>query len=123
MSSVLEGGRRRRRPGTRFALLLLLLAPVAVAIAAFTSLGDHNKAAPVPTSPAVGQEAPGATPSPGTAAPDPAQAALAGVDAFHLTFKTPPRSGIVFDLKTGEVLWRRNPLKRTQIASLTKIMT
>jgi D-alanyl-D-alanine carboxypeptidase len=69
------------------------------------------------------QGAPGGTPSPGIAAPDPAQAALSGVDAFHLSFKQPPRAGIVFDVKTGEVLWRRNPLKRTPIASLTKIMT
>ena len=40
-----------------------------------------------------------------------------------MRFSDPPRAGIVFDLETGEVLWRRNPLKRTQIASLTKIMT
>src|SRR6476469_3171838 len=102
MTSVLQGGRRRRRPGARIARLLLILVPVA---------------------PAHGQQTPGATPSPGTAAPDPEQAALAGVDAFRLRFGDPPRAGIVFDVNTGEVLWRRNPLKRTPIASLTKIMT
>ena len=125
MSSVLQGGRRRRRPGARFARLLLILAPLAVIAAAVYVWKDHNDKPAVakPAAPTAGQQAPGATPSPGTAAPDPEQAALAGVDAFHLRFKDPPRAGIVFDVKTGEVLWRRNPLKRTQIASITKIMT
>src|SRR4051795_12406010 len=124
MTSVLQGGRRRRRPGVRIARLLILLAPLAVIAAVVFGLGDHNQnPAPPKPAPAQGQAAPGGTPSPGTAAPDPAQAALAGVDAFHLRFKQPPRAGIVFDVKTGEVLWRRNPLERTPIASLTKIMT
>jgi D-alanyl-D-alanine carboxypeptidase len=123
MSSVLQGGRRRRRPGARIARLLLVLAPLAVVAALVYNSRDHGKAAPVEPAPARGQEVPGATPSPGTAAPDPEQAAIAGVDAFHLRFSDPPRAGIVFDVKTGEVLWRRNPLKRTPIASLTKIMT
>src|SRR4051794_33675853 len=114
MSSVLQGGRRRRRAGIRLARLLLLLAPVAVVVAAIVAFGHGDKKAPATQSPAQSQQQPGGTPSPGTAAPDPAQAALAGVDAFHLTFKNPPRAGIVFDVKTGEVLWRRNPLKRTQ---------
>ena len=124
MSSVLQGGRRRRRPGARIAWLFLLLAPIAVAVVAFTSFRhDDGKSSPAATTPAAAEQIPGATPSPGTAAPDPEQAALAGVDAFHLRFKDPPRSGIVFDVETGEVLWRRNPVKRTPIASLTKIMT
>jgi D-alanyl-D-alanine carboxypeptidase (penicillin-binding protein 5/6) len=128
MTSVLQGGRRRRRPGARIARLLVLLAPLAVIAAIVVGSGHGGDPAPVQT-PAVQtppvrvEPEPGATPSPRTAAPDPAQAALAGVDAFHLSFKEPPRAGIVFDVKTGEVLWRRNPLKRTPIASLTKIMT
>jgi serine-type D-Ala-D-Ala carboxypeptidase (penicillin-binding protein 5/6) len=124
MTSLLQGGRRRRRPGVRIARLLILLAPVAVAAAVlFGFRHDNAKPATAERLPARGQDRPGATPSPGTAAPDPAQAALAGVDAFHLRFKDPPRAGMVFDVKTGEVLWRHNPLKRTPIASLTKIMT
>jgi D-alanyl-D-alanine carboxypeptidase len=121
MSSVLQGGRRRRRSGVRAARLLLLLAPLAVVAAAVLGFRDHNS--PAPARAQVGEQTPGATPSPGTAAPDPAQAALAGVDAFHLRFRDPPRAGMVFDVKTGEVLWRRNPVKRMPIASLTKIMT
>src|SRR4051812_7395930 len=123
MSSVLQGGRRRRGPGARLARLLLLLAPVAVVAAVVLGLHQTGTSSGTHTTPAQAEAAPRGTPSPGTAAPDPAQAALAGVDAFHLRFKQPPRAGIVFDVKTGEVLWRHNPLKRTQIASLTKIMT
>jgi serine-type D-Ala-D-Ala carboxypeptidase (penicillin-binding protein 5/6) len=124
MTSVLQGGRRRRRPGTRIARLLVLLAPLAVVAAALFGFRNQDKpATPAEPAPVRGQQSPGATPSPGTAAPDPAQAALAGVDAFRLKFKDPPRAGLVFDVKTGEVLWRHNPLRRAPIASLTKIMT
>lgn len=125
MSSVLQGGRRRRRPVVRIARVVGLLVALAAVVAAVVTLqqahsgGSH---AHIPAA-AVGQVTPGGTPSPSTAAPDPAQAAVAGRDVFHVHFKDPPRAGMVFDLKTGEVLWRRNPLKRTQIASLTKIMT
>lgn len=122
MSSVLHGGRRRRRPGGPVVGLLLLLAPIAVVIAALIGLrSDHGHAARAGRPAA--QVPPSATPSPATSAPDPAAAALEGVDAFRLSFKNPPRAGIVFDVKTGEVLWRHNPLKRVQIASLTKVMT
>ena len=38
-------------------------------------------------------------------------------------FKQPPRSGLLFDLDTGEVLWRRHPARQRPIASLTKMMT
>src|SRR3954451_1948722 len=123
MTSVLQGGRRRRRPGGGLARLLLVLVPLAVVVAVLAGFRNDRHPVPAPPPPARGQEQPGATPSPGTAAPDPAQAALAGADAFPLKFKDPPRAGIVFDVKTGQVLWRLNPLRRTPIASLTKIMT
>jgi D-alanyl-D-alanine carboxypeptidase len=124
MSSVLQGGRRRRRAGRGLARLLLLLVPIAAVVAVVAVVRHHGSSHAVAKAPiAKGQLTPGGTPSPGTAAPDPAQAALAGADAFHLRFSQPPRAGIVFDVKTGQVLWRRNPLRHTQIASLTKIMT
>ena len=50
--------------------------------------------------------------------------ALTGAaDRVHVTFKHPPRSGLLFDLDTGEVLWRRQPDRVLPIASLTKMMT
>jgi serine-type D-Ala-D-Ala carboxypeptidase (penicillin-binding protein 5/6) len=38
-------------------------------------------------------------------------------------FKHPPLAGILFNVKTGQVLWQRNPGLEHQIASLTKMMT
>ncbi len=54
--------------------------------------------------------------------------ALAGIsspsaDPVHEPFHAPPRSGILFNLSTGQVLWQRNAYKRVRIASLTKMMT
>jgi len=44
-------------------------------------------------------------------------------DAVRVRFKKPPRAGLLFDVGTGQVLWRRNPTRRLPIASLTKMMT
>jgi serine-type D-Ala-D-Ala carboxypeptidase (penicillin-binding protein 5/6) len=47
----------------------------------------------------------------------------ATADPLRVRFKQPPRSGLLFDLDTGEVLWRRLPDRVLPIASLTKMMT
>jgi D-alanyl-D-alanine carboxypeptidase (penicillin-binding protein 5/6) len=47
----------------------------------------------------------------------------AAADPIVVPFKQPPRSGVLFDLDTGEVLWRRLPDRVLPIASLTKMMT
>jgi D-alanyl-D-alanine carboxypeptidase len=44
-------------------------------------------------------------------------------DPVHIRFGHQPRSGLLFDLDTGEVLWRRLPERVLPIASLTKMMT
>ena len=50
--------------------------------------------------------------------------ALSGAsDRVRVTFKHPPRSGLLFDLDTGQVLWRRQADRVLPIASLTKMMT
>jgi D-alanyl-D-alanine carboxypeptidase len=38
-------------------------------------------------------------------------------------FKQPVQSGLLFDVHSGKVLWRRSPETRVPIASLTKMMT
>lgn len=38
-------------------------------------------------------------------------------------FAHPPRAGLLFNLDTGQVLWRLHPEQRVPIASLTKMMT
>ena len=44
-------------------------------------------------------------------------------DAVRVRFRHPPRSGLLFDIDTGRVLWRRAPTRVLPIASLTKMMT
>ena len=44
-------------------------------------------------------------------------------DAVRLRFVRKPRAGLLFDVRTGRVLWRRNADRRLPIASLTKMMT
>jgi len=43
--------------------------------------------------------------------------------AVRYRFKHPPVAGILFDVKSGQVLWQRNPEMKRPIASLTKMMT
>ena len=94
------------------ALLALLLVPLTLSGCSLDGGSD-----PV-ASPAVRQQLPPAPPS------SPASVALEGDDAFDLRFRPrPPRAGIVFDLATGDVLWRRRPLEPLPVASLTKVMT
>jgi D-alanyl-D-alanine carboxypeptidase len=45
------------------------------------------------------------------------------VDPVKVPFAKPPRAGLLFDLDTGEVLWRRNPTRVLPMASVTKMMT
>jgi D-alanyl-D-alanine carboxypeptidase (penicillin-binding protein 5/6) len=126
MISPLQGGSRRRRPGRFFAILLGLLAPAVVGLGIWLADsgggGTPAASAPprLPVKQAERQRAPASNPAPPGS---PAAVALEGVDAFDLDFHKPPRAGLVFDLRSGEVLWRRNPVKRLPIASLTKIMT
>jgi D-alanyl-D-alanine carboxypeptidase (penicillin-binding protein 5/6) len=113
--------------------MAMLLAPVAVAAAAYLALTPHDSPArgrsgpafplatnaqPTQTTPRLSRE-----PSPlikGQPAPE---VPLNGVDAFHIRMRKPPRAALLFDVGTGEVLWRLRPLTPFPIASLTKIMT
>lgn len=131
--SPLQGGSRRREYRRRRALrrrraraLLAILLPVAGVAAAWFLLADNGGtvspgATASPPAKTVGKaHAPAATPAvPGT----PYAVSLEGPDAFASPFKHPPRAALVFDMRTGRVLWRRNPLESMPIASLTKLMT
>jgi serine-type D-Ala-D-Ala carboxypeptidase (penicillin-binding protein 5/6) len=48
---------------------------------------------------------------------------LSTPDIVRLRFSHPPRGGLMFDVRTGRVLWRLDPTRRLAIASLTKMMT
>ena len=50
-------------------------------------------------------------------------AAAAAVDRVTVKLKGRLRSGLLFDVRTGRLLWERDPTRVLAIASLTKIMT
>jgi serine-type D-Ala-D-Ala carboxypeptidase (penicillin-binding protein 5/6) len=106
--------------------VVAVLVPIAGVVAAWFLLSDNGGAlggspARAGSHAAVSKERPpAAAPSP-PGSPD--AVALTAPDAFQLHFKQPPRAGLVFDVKTGRVLWRRNPLAPLPIASITKLMT
>ena len=123
----LSGGRRRRRPIQLVATVVLLLAPLAVALAAYLAFASDDAgggaggglpiAAHTPPVPHRSEAEPRyrGKPVPGID--------LKGVDAFHLPLRKPPRAGLVFDVDSGDVLWRHDPERVLPMASLTKIMT
>jgi len=100
----------------RLASLALLLAPLAVAAAILFAFASSTSDAPG------GPVAVASTP-PARDEPSAPTISVDGVDAFHVELRKPPRAGLVFDLGSGEVLWRRDPMQVLPIASLTKIMT
>jgi D-alanyl-D-alanine carboxypeptidase (penicillin-binding protein 5/6) len=122
----LSGGARRRRPIQLIATTILLLAPLAVAAAAYLAFASDDAGGGAPALPIAAH-----TPPVGHGSPSPAGyhgkplpgVKLDQVDAFHLGLRKPPRAGLVFDVDSGDVLWRHDPLRVLAIASLTKIMT
>ncbi|MCW3011542.1 MAG: D-alanyl-D-alanine carboxypeptidase [Solirubrobacterales bacterium] len=113
-----------------------LIAPPAAALALLLSgCGDGTSApgsamvdAPAaivqaqPEAPRVQQAANG--PLLPTVPPEPLAVELDDVeDPVVYRPRKPPRAGLLFDLDTGEVLWRKDPLRRLPIASVTKTMT
>src|SRR4051794_24051462 len=126
MSSFLHGGRRRRRVGSRLALVAGLAALGAVGAAVYVVVSQRDDGSSRASSPAFlvpASRIHSAAEASLLRAPTAPRIRLGGVDAFRMGFRKPPRAGLVFDVRTGEVLWRRNPRKVLPIASLTKIMT
>ena len=88
--------------------------------------GDVDDSAPVGTlgvlTPGAERE-PGAQPRQQPTRAEEAALALGGRDEVRLEFEDPPAAGLLFDLDTGDVLWRRRAHDERPVASLTKIMT
>jgi D-alanyl-D-alanine carboxypeptidase len=110
-------------------MVAIIAAPVGVAAAAWLSLGDERASGgsspplAVGSPPVAGAPEEPREPAPLIEAEPVPEVPLGGVDAFHVRLRKPPRAGLVFDVDTGEVLWRRRPLLELPMASLTKIMT
>jgi serine-type D-Ala-D-Ala carboxypeptidase (penicillin-binding protein 5/6) len=116
---------RRRRGRRRLAVALLALLVVAAAVVEIVRRGDTPAPAPAPTTAPGPLQSSTVAPRAGSGtAPSPLAVRLAeGNDPVQLRFKHPPRSGLLFDIDTGRVLWRRLPTRVLPIASLTKMMT
>jgi D-alanyl-D-alanine carboxypeptidase (penicillin-binding protein 5/6) len=125
--TVLQEGRarrHRRRPHrvlrrTGRALSVLLLAGIALlALMAARAQGPATVALESPVIPAHVKPA---VPKPqrGSYGIAPATAS----EQVAVKLKLPLRSGLLFDVNTGQVLWQKNPGKPLAIASLTKMMT
>jgi D-alanyl-D-alanine carboxypeptidase len=110
------------------ATLALLLAPLAVGAAAYLTFapddaGGGGARLPIAVHTPPARQSAEREPAVAADRKPVRDVALDGVDAFHLGLRKPPRAGLVFDLDSGEALWRREPLRVLAIASLTKIMT
>ena len=127
-------GTRRRPARRRLAALMALLVTVGASLLlVWLSLGEQGSSRRTLYESAVGVVPPELSSAPDAAAPQdalgplpkrgPAGVSFGGTDPVALRFKQPPRAGLVFDLDSGRVLWRRNSLGVMPIASLTKIMT
>jgi serine-type D-Ala-D-Ala carboxypeptidase (penicillin-binding protein 5/6) len=127
---ILMGGARRRRYGVRrAALALAVVVSIAIGVVLADPFGGEDggklRRAARETSPT--------TSSPLAERPHEAPAAGGGESRFAVKLTTPPtvkigfgrkpRAGLLFELRTGRVLWSLNPTRRLPIASLTKMMT
>jgi serine-type D-Ala-D-Ala carboxypeptidase (penicillin-binding protein 5/6) len=107
--------------------LTLLVAVAGLGALAVLLLGDQGGVRPAAPSAATPMPLPSVGPAPlaGTGtAPSPLAPRLAERgDPVRLRFEHEPSAGLLFDLDSGRVLWRRNASRVLPIASLTKMMT
>lgn len=143
MSSPLQGGGRRGllrgvRPALgapprsgllRRALLAALLVIVALAVSmAFAAVETADVGGDASPGPAAAKRSDGSGDRSGGGPgrePEPVPSLdLDEPDSLSIRkLEKTPRAGVLFDLESGEVLWRRDPERRLPVASLTKIMT
>jgi D-alanyl-D-alanine carboxypeptidase len=106
--------RRRRRAVTLLGVVVLAVTIVAVILTATTNRHERRpRTQRLAGSPATLQ------------APKPHNAYGSALAARQINakLKLPIRSGLLFDVRTGKVLWERDAQRELPIASLTKMMT
>jgi D-alanyl-D-alanine carboxypeptidase len=109
--------RARRRRRLRDVVVMIVLGLIALLVFMVPGVKD-----PSPT----GRTAKPATASAATK-PKAAQAGgyhvTAGPTQVNVRFAEPPRAALLFDIRSGHVMYERNPTRKLPIASLTKMMT
>jgi serine-type D-Ala-D-Ala carboxypeptidase (penicillin-binding protein 5/6) len=120
---VLRGGTRRRRRRRRAPLLVLLT--LVVAAAALLWLMAPKASSPTIPRPAANPPAPTRPKAEHSALPPPTYGAhlAPASDRVNVRLKLQLTAGLLFDVRTGAVLWQRKPDRELAIASLTKMMT
>lgn len=108
-----EAARRRARRRRRLRDVLGVLLIGLVALLVFMSSRVSERAPAVPKASATHRAVPH----------KPVYAATPAATSVRPTFKAPVRSGLLFEVGNGHVLWQRKPTWRLPIASLTKMMT
>jgi serine-type D-Ala-D-Ala carboxypeptidase (penicillin-binding protein 5/6) len=108
-------GRHRRGFGGASVLHALLYVVLAIVIFLAVLLGLMAAQASGPASPAHIKAPVRHTPPPYATVPAPQR--------VHVHLKLGLRAGLLFNVRTGQVLWSRHPHMRVPIASLTKMMT
>jgi D-alanyl-D-alanine carboxypeptidase (penicillin-binding protein 5/6) len=123
--SVLQQGRvrrsereaqtRRARRRRRLRDLALVIAIGVVGLLAFMASAVSN---PQPT-----QSTSATRRATAPSHPRPQYVVAVGKERLRVNFADLPRAGLLFDIRTGHVLWEYNPSQSMPIASLTKMMT
>jgi serine-type D-Ala-D-Ala carboxypeptidase (penicillin-binding protein 5/6) len=125
--SVLQPGRSvRRRPRVRPGLHLVALAVLAVVLAVAALLAFMVSQAAGPASVVLRPAIPAARARPKAAVPvrgDYGLVPAPAAERVSVNLKLPLKSGLLFNVLNGQVLWARNPTQTVPIASLTKMMT
>jgi serine-type D-Ala-D-Ala carboxypeptidase (penicillin-binding protein 5/6) len=122
--TLFQGGRRRRRRRAPVVLALTVVIAAAAGAVFATRVGDSQRSTRAPAPPKAIDGSSTAPLAGGGTAPSPLAVRLQDSgDPVSIHFRRAPRSGLLFDIDTGRVLWRRDPTRVLPIASLTKMMT
>jgi D-alanyl-D-alanine carboxypeptidase (penicillin-binding protein 5/6) len=113
-----QARRARRLRRARYGLLVVVLG--LATLLAFMAQGASEPGSKPERAGAAGGTASGAQRTPATRT---GYGATLAAERVHARFKLSTRSGILFDVQTGRVLWERDPGSMLPIASLTKMMT